>query len=293
MNVEQAGYVYLNGAIVEAEKAVVSVFDHGFLYGAGVFETFRAYERRLFLFDAHMDRLFSGLEELGICLQMDRVELRQAVLQTVAANRLQDAYIRLSVTAGAAGLGLSAEDYTRPTVLIMVKPVPCFPDAMYVKGKRLITVSIPRNTPEGHTRHKSHNFLNQILAKKELGAQDDAEGLMLTREGLVAEGLVSNLFLIRGGRLLTPTLATGILPGVTRGFVLRLARELGIPAEEQDFHREELLVADEIFLTNSIQEIVPVYEVDGVAIGEGKRGPLTEVLQQAYRQYAHAGNTSV
>jgi len=281
----QADYVYLNGDLVEAENAVVSVYDHGFLYGAGVFETFRAYNRRLFLFDAHMDRLFSGLWELGIRLQMNREQLREAVLRTLAANGLQDAYIRLSVTAGVAGLGLSAEDYTRPTVLVMAKEVPRFPDAMYEKGKRLLTVSIHRNTPEGHTRHKSHNFLNQVLAKRELGEQAEAEGLMLTREGYVAEGIVSNIFLIQSGRLFTPTLATGILPGVTRAFVLRLAGELEIPAEERDFRREALFAADEVFLTNSIQEIVPVCEVDGVTIGEGKRGPLTQRLQQAYRQH--------
>ncbi|GAB7387187.1 aminodeoxychorismate lyase [Bacillaceae bacterium] len=289
MKMAQASFVYLNGNIVRAEQAVVSIFDHGFLYGAGVFETFRAYNERPFLFDAHMDRLFAGLGELGIRLRQDRTQLKEAVLRTLAANRLQDAYIRLSVTGGEAGLGLSGEDYTSPTVLVMAKPVPPFPEAMYEKGKRLVTVSIPRNTPEGRVRHKSHNFLNQIFAKKELGAQEDAEGLMLTREGFVAEGIVSNIFLIRNGRLVTPTLATGILPGVTRAFVLRLASELGIPAEERDFRRAELLAADEIFLTNSIQEIVPVREVDGVTVGAGQRGPITHLLQQAYRNYAQTG----
>jgi len=284
---EQNGYVFLNGRLVRAEEAVVSIFDHGFLYGAGVFETFRSYNRRLFLFDAHMERLFAGLKDLGIDLPTGRAALYRAVMQTLEANGLQDAYIRLSVTAGTAGLGLTANVYAKPTVLIMVKPLPRFPDSMYEKGKRLVVLSLPRNTPEGYTRHKSHNFLNLMLAKKELGAVDDAEGLMLTRDGLVAEGIVSNVFLVKKGRLFTPTLATGILPGVTRGFVLRLAGELGIRAEERDFPREALYEADEIFLTNSIQEIVPVYEVDGVTIGGGKRGPITMKLQQTYHKHIH------
>ncbi|UFJ43409.1 aminodeoxychorismate lyase [Brevibacillus humidisoli] len=273
--------VYLNSQIVPIEEARISAVDHGFLYGVGLFETMRVYNRRMFLWERHLDRLKQGLDALQIRLPWTDQELLQAVEQTVDANGLRDAYVRLDITAGPEGLGLIAEGYTRPTLLVYAKPVP--PIAEPPSSKKLQIVSIPRQTVEGKQRYKSHTFVNNVLAKLEVGSDPGVEGLFLTTEGFVCEGIVSNIFWVKHNRLYTPALSTGILAGITRSFVIDLACEQGLEVREGEYVPEALRSADEAFLTNSIQEIVPVSHINQSPL-TSTGGPITLKLRQAYRQ---------
>lgn len=273
-------YIYINGEIVSEENAFVSVLDHGFLYGVGLFETVRVYDGKLFLWKEHVARLMAGLSALHIKHEWTSDFLAQAILQTVRVNEQQDAYVRLNVTGGAEGVGLIAGSYTQPSLLIFVKPVAPIPEQP--SAKLLKTVSLPRQTPEGMQRFKSHNFLNNVLAKQEAGSDLQVEGLLLTREGYVAEGVVSNVFWVRDHCLFTPSAAAGILEGVTRGFVLTLAQRLGIPWKEGLYPLEQLYSADEVFVTNSIQEIVPIAQIDEQRLPTAY-GTVTKRLREAYR----------
>lgn len=273
--------VYVNGTVLPAEQASVSVLDHGFLYGIGLFETLRVYDRRLFLWEAHYARLCSGLLALRITPAWTSEELAEAVMQTVDANGLRDAYIRLSVTAGPEGVGLVADGYSRPSLFIFAKPVAPLADPPL--PKRLQTLSLARQTAEGHQRFKSHNYLNNALAKQEVGARLDVEGLFLTHDGYLAEGIVSNLFWVKEGCLFTPSLETGILDGVTRQHVLLLAKRMGMSVEEGKYRSEVLREAEEVFVTNSVQEIVPVQEIDDHLV-ISTYGVRTRQLHLAYRE---------
>ncbi|WP_289142415.1 aminodeoxychorismate lyase [uncultured Brevibacillus sp.] len=273
-------HVYVNGIICPAQEATVSVLDHGFLYGIGLFETLRVYDRKLFLWDDHYARLSSGLLALQIRPAWSKEELKQVILRTVDANDLRDAYVRLSVTAGSEGVGLVADGYEQPSLFVFAKPVAALADPP--QPKKLQTLSLARQTAEGLRRFKSHNYLNNALAKQELGAKPDVEGLFLTHDGYLAEGIVSNLFWIKDASLFTPSLDTGILDGVTRQHVMTLAKQLSIPIVEGRFRREELPRADEIFVTNSVQEIVPVSEIDG-HVALSVYGKFTRELHRAYR----------
>ncbi|MGG1662830.1 aminodeoxychorismate lyase [Brevibacillus sp. NRS-1366] len=273
-------HVYVNGKISPAHEAAVSVLDHGFLYGIGLFETLRVYDHKLFLWNAHYARLSSGLLALQIRPAWSEEELKQAIMLTVDANELNDAYVRLSVTAGSEGVGLVADGYERPSLFVFAKPVAALIDPP--QSKCLQTLSIARQTAEGHQRFKSHNYLNNGLAKQEVGTRPDVEGLFLTHDGYLAEGIVSNLFWIKDGVLFTPSLDTGILDGVTRQHVRTLAEQLSIPVVEGRFRSEVLLDADEVFVTNSVQEIVPVKEIDGHAVAS-TYGTYTRELHRAYR----------
>ncbi|MDR7319609.1 aminodeoxychorismate lyase [Brevibacillus nitrificans] len=273
--------VYVNGTVLPAEQASVSVLDHGFLYGIGLFETLRVYDRRLFLWEAHYARLCSGLLAVRITPAWTSEELAEAVMKTVDANGLRDAYIRLSVTAGPEGVGLVADGYSRPSLFIFAKPVAPLADPPL--PKRLQTLSLARQTAEGHQRFKSHNYLNNALAKQEVGARLDVEGLFLTHDGYLAEGIVSNLFWVKEGCLFTPSLETGILDGVTRQHVLLLAKRMGMSVEEGKYRSEVLREAEEVFVTNSVQEIVPVQEIDDHLV-ISTYGVRTRQLHLAYRE---------
>lgn len=283
-----------NGAFIDEKEAVVSVYDHGFLYGIGLFETFRTYRGRPFLLDRHLARLTAGCRELAIRHSPDEAELCRWITGLLEANGLSDAYFRLTVTAGSDVLGLPGADYGSPTVLLYVKPLPPYNEAIYRSGKELRLLHTRRNSPEGTVRLKSLHYMNNILAKRELQSYPEsagAEGLMLTEQGYAAEGIVSNLFFARGGSLYTPSLETGILPGVTRAFVLDLAERLDIPAEEGLYRWEDLLAADEVFVTNSIQELVPITTLTDeqgrrTPVGSGLQGELTQRLAHYYRKEA-------
>ncbi|MDQ6598383.1 aminodeoxychorismate lyase [Bacillus salipaludis] len=273
-------FIYVNGEIVKKEEAVISPFDHGFLYGMGLFETFRVYNGHPFLLDTHIARLNEGLKVLNIEKQFTRAEVCNALRVLLDANGFINAYIRFNVSAGLGEVGLQVEPYREPNVLIFAKPLP---DAGEMAEKKAILLQLKRNTPEGLTRLKSHHYMNNLLAKREIGSSTEVEGIFLTAEGSIAEGIVSNIFWKKGNTIYTPSIATGILNGITRQFILQSAKRLGMGVEEGLFQAEEVMGAEEIFVTNSIQEIVPIKEFEGHTM-PGRSGLFVKKLHQIYRE---------
>jgi 4-amino-4-deoxychorismate lyase len=287
--------ILINGSLCDEKEALVSAYDHVFLYGMGLFETFRTYQGKAFLLEKHLERLEQGCKELFIQLQAKLPYWEQQIEHLLAVNQLQDGYFRLSVSAGIEVLGLPSKPYLKPTVILYVKPLPLLDKEFYESGKPLQLLRLPRNSPEGAWRLKSFHYMNNIMAKQELVEYPwaiGAEGLFLNEAGAVAEGIVSNVFFIRQGRGYTPQLSTGILPGITRQLVLDLAEGMNLPMEQGLYSWQELTEADEIFLTNSIQEIVPVnviYDLKGTPypISNGKIGRVTQELLGRYRHLAN------
>lgn len=278
-----------NGKLVTKEQAVVSVFDHGFLYGIGLFETMRTYGGVPFRLAAHLDRLADGCRRLGIAYAPDEGEVRRLIGELLAANGLQDGYIRYSVSAGEGPLGLPDGPYLSPETVMYCKPLPPVP-----VRKPLQLLRLRRNTPEGPLREKSFHYMNNVLARREMAGYPwaaGAEGLFLDEAGHVAEGVVSNVFFVTDGVLHTPDLAAGILPGITRAEVMRLAAEAGIHVREGLYVPEDMWRAEEVFVTNAIQELVPVdkvYDPDGAVRWSGEPGPVTRQLQDAYKREMEA-----
>ncbi len=272
-------FIYVNGQIVKKEDARISPFDHGFMYGLGVFETFRIYDGHPFLLDDHLTRIQNGLDMLNISFSITRNDVLPILSQLLKANGYRDAYVRLNISAGIGDVGLQVEPYTNPTIIMYMKPIPTFSEEKVCK-----TLQVRRNTPEGPIRLKSHHYLNNILGKQEIGHQPNVEGIFLTKEGFVAEGIVSNVFWAKDGTVYTPSLETGILNGVTRLFIIDLLRSWGVDVQEGYYSLQQLKEADEIFLTNSIQEIVPVCRLDG-DVYPGKCGEMTSRLQRAYASF--------
>ncbi|RJE83603.1 4-amino-4-deoxychorismate lyase [Paenibacillus sp. 1011MAR3C5] len=291
----------LNGKVVEAHEAVISVYDHGFLYGLGLFETFRTYQGRPYLLERHMARLKAGCAELGIPFGMSIGELESWISMLLRENGLKDGYVRLTVSAGEGVLGLPTGDYEQPNIVLLVKELPLVNGEAMRLGKELRLLRTVRNTPEGTVRFKSLHYMNNIMAKRELlglagegsahlmPAHPGAEGLMLTREGWLSEGIVSNLFFLRGRIVRTPAIDTGILPGITRQRVLELAADAGYEVEEGRYRWEELVEADEIWMTNSIQELIPITQLtrydsdERIEMSGSSAGPMTMELQALYQ----------
>ncbi|RKN65775.1 aminodeoxychorismate lyase [Paenibacillus ginsengarvi] len=284
--------IAVNGSVCDEREAVISVYDHGFLYGLGLFETFRTYGGRPFLLERHLRRLAAGCEALGFRYAPSEDAAEALIASLLEVNGLPDAYIRLSVSAGVEALGLPAGDYDKPCEIVYVKPLPPRDETTYEKGKPVQRLKLPRNSPEGEYRFKSFHYMNNIMAKREMlgyGWAAGAEGLFLDRFGHVAEGIVSNVFWIKDGVLHTPSLETGILPGITREFVIETAMCAGLEVREGLYPWSMLLDADEAFLTGSVQEIVPVCSAFGLSgekrlIGPGKPGPMTRQLMQQYAE---------
>jgi 4-amino-4-deoxychorismate lyase len=274
-------YVYINGQFAKKEEVMISPFDHGFLYGLGVFETFRIYNGHPFLLDDHLDRLNASMKMLNIEAAFTRGEVLRILNELLAKNGHSHAYIRFNVSAGNGEIGLQTESYTQPNVIVFSKPLPA-PEVM--AEKKAILLEINRNTPEGSERLKSHHYLNNVLAKREIGSATDSEGIFLTQEGFLSEGIVSNIFWYRDGILFTPDIETGILNGITRRFVIAMAREAGLEVREGFYKQEEAESADEMFLTNSIQEIVPVTSFSGVYY-PGKEGHIVKTLYRHYEAH--------
>ena len=271
-------FVYMNGQFVSKDEITISPFDHGFLYGLGVFETFRIYNGHPFLLDDHLERLNASLRVLTIEAEFTREESVKILEGLLAKNNLKDAYIRFNVSAGNGEIGLQTESYREPNVIVFAKPLP---PAGEMSEKKVVLLDLRRNTPEGTERLKSHHYLNNVLAKREAGPAMDTEGIFLTGDGYLAEGIVSNIFWYKDGVLYTPAVETGILNGITRRFVITLARSAGIGVCEGFYKKEEAEAADEIFLTNSIQEIVPVRDFSGKSF-PGKSGVLVNSLFDKY-----------
>lgn len=274
-------YVYINGRFVKKDEVAISPFDHGFLYGLGVFETFRIYNGHPFLLDDHLERLNEGLEMLNIDATFTRQDVLPILENLIDKNSLSDAYIRFNVSAGNGEIGLQTDRYTEPNIIIFSKPLP---PAGRMAEKQAVLLELKRNTPEGGERLKSHHYLNNVLAKREVGSDPNKEGIFLTEDGYLSEGIVSNMFWYKEGILYTPDISTGILNGITRRFVIDLARAAGVEVREGFYKPEEASAAQELFLTNSIQEIVPVTEFAGKSY-PGKQGELVKNLFKQYEEF--------
>ena len=277
-------WIYLNDRFVPQEEAVVSVFDHGFLYGDGVYETMRSYQGRTLQLSEHLARLERSASRIHLDLPLSLVRLAELIRESLVRNRLQDAYLRVTVSRGAGEIGLEPSLCKTPTLVIIAKPFQPSPEAFYAEGVTVSVVRTRRNLPEAvPPQIKSLNFLNNILAKIEATAAGAHEGIMLNQREELTEGTTSNLFLVQAGRLRTPSLDCGILDGITRGLVLRLAEELTIPTEETRLGVKDLYRAEECFLTNTRQELLPVTGVDGHRLGDGRPGTLTRRLHALFR----------
>jgi 4-amino-4-deoxychorismate lyase len=276
-------YIYVNGDIVRKEDAVISPFDHGYMYGLGLFETFRIYNGHPFLLDDHLERLNAGLRALLIAKQFTRGEVKVILEQLLEVNKLTNAYVRWNVSAGIGELGLNTEPYENPTVICYMKPIE---GAAASIEKEAVILNTRRNTPEGDHRLKSHHYLNCILGKMEIGKDPRLEGIFLTKDNYVAEGIVSNIFWVKEETIYTPSVQTGILNGITRQFVITLAKKIGFEVVEGLFTKMDLLSSDEVFITNSIQEIVPIRQIDGTQF-PGKEGAISQIFMNKYAEYRH------
>jgi branched-chain amino acid aminotransferase len=271
--------VFLDGQIVPVDQATISVFDHGLLYGDGVFEGLRSYDGRIFEPDAHLRRLFDSARAIRLEIPMSAEAIKQATHDTLAANGLKDAYIRIVVTRGVGYLGLNPGKTACPSVFIITDQIELYPPQLYREGMSIVTVSTVRNHPNAMPpRIKSLNYLNNILAKIECVDAGAPEALMLNPDGYVAECTGENIFVVRDGVVQTPPTNAGILEGVTRGVVIRLARQRGIEVQEKGLMRHDVYVADECFLTGTAAEVVPITRVDGRRIGTGQVGPITQQM---------------
>lgn len=276
--------IYLDGEFVNKEDAKVSVFDHGLLYGDGVFEGIRSYNRRVFRLGEHTDRLYEGAADIKLVIPMEEAELREKILETLRVNDLNDAYVRVVVTRGVGDLGLDPRKCEHPTVFIIADTIALYPEDFYRKGLSLIIATTRRNNPMSlDPRIKSLNYLNNILGKIEAINAGVPEAIMLSIHGRVAECTGDNIFIVKGGRLLTPPSETGALKGITQKAVIELADRDGIVTEFREMYPEELYDADECFLTGTAAEIIPVVRIGDRDIGDGKPGEMTEALREAYR----------
>ncbi|MDN5347596.1 MAG: branched-chain amino acid aminotransferase [Clostridia bacterium] len=278
--------IYLDGKYVDEEEAKVSVFDHGLLYGDGVFEGIRAYHGRVFKLKEHIDRLYESARAIALDPGLSKEEMTRIVLETCRRNNLKDAYIRLVVTRGKGDLGLDPRKCPKPLVFCIAAAIQLYPQELYEKGLELVTLGTRRNAPDAlDPRIKSLNYLNNILAKIEATRAGAPEGLFLNREGYVAEATGDNIFIIKGGRLLTPPPEAGLLEGITRNTVMQLAAEQGIPVQEKMLTRHDVYTADECFLTGTAAEVIPVVRVDARPIGDGRPGPITKELIALFRAH--------
>ena len=277
--------IYLNGKLVDKADATVSVFDHGLLYGDGVFEGIRSYDCLVFRLKEHLDRLYESAHTLMLEIPLTKVEMEKAVIDTLKANRLKDAYIRLVVTRGPGDLGLDPRKCAKATVFIITDKISLYPKEFYEKGLAIVTVPTVRNHPEAlNPQLKTLNYLNNILAKIEAVNAGVQEALLLNSQGYVTECTGENVFLVRGKNLLTPPPYVGILKGITRDAVMRLGREAGLSVREEVFTRHDLYIADEVFLTGTAAEIVPIVKIDNRRIGKGIPGRTTAALLKAFHK---------
>jgi branched-chain amino acid aminotransferase len=277
--------VYINGTLYDKENAKVSVYDHGLLYGDGVFEGMRSYNGRVFRLKEHLDRLWNSAKAIWLEIPMTRDAMAKAVNDTLATNGIKDGYIRLVVTRGAGTLGLDPNRCANPQVIIITDHIALYPEEFYRDGLEIVTASTVRNHPAALSpRIKSLNYLNNIMAKIEGLKAGCVEALMLNHKGEVAECTGDNIFLVRNGVLQTPPLDAGILEGITRDAVIELAQAAKIEVREMPLTRHDVYIADECFLTGSAAEIIPVVKIDNRMIGDGKPGSITRDLLERFHK---------
>jgi branched-chain amino acid aminotransferase len=281
--------IYVDGEMRTRETAMVSVFDHGLLYGDGVFEGIRVYNRRIFRLDAHLDRLYASARAIALDVPLAPTEMAEAVRRTVRENRKEDGYIRLMVTRGTGDLGLDPRKCPRPTVIIIVTDIQVYPAPLYAAGIKLVTSPTRQVSHEAvDPRIKSLNYLKNVLAKIDAGRAGAEEAIMLNADGFIAECTADNLFVVRGATLLTPSPQDGALDGITRSAVLSLAAEAGVEAREARLTRYDVYTADECFLSGTGAEVMPVGEFDGRRVGTGTPGALTRRFQEAFHALARS-----
>ncbi len=278
--------VWIDGKLWDKDDAKISVYDHGLLYGDGVFEGIRVYNGKIFECAEHLERLFASAKAIRLSIPLSREQVRAAMEETVQANQFQDCYIRLVATRGVGYLGLNPNKCPMPTVIVIADTIDMYPKEMYEKGMAVITASVIRNHPNAVSpRIKSLNYLNNILAKIEAVDAGVPEPIMLNHEGNVAECTGDNIFIVRGGVVMTPGTADGILEGITRKVIIELCHRLEMPCVEKTLQRHDLYVSDECFLTGSAAEVIPVTKIDGRTIGSGEPGAVTLKLIDAFRRY--------
>jgi len=277
-------FVYINGEFVPESQAKISVFDHGFLYGDGVFEGIRAYNGKVFKLYEHLDRLYDCAKVIDLKIPLTKEEFAEAILETLRRNKLRDAYIRPIVTRGVGDLGLDPRKCPKPTVIIITKPWGKLYGDLYEKGLKAVTVTVRRNAIDSLPPNlKSLNYLNNILAKIEANAKGGDEAIFLDHNGYVSEGSGDNIFVVKNGEILTPPTLNN-LKGITRAVVIEIIKDLGIPFKETNIGLFDLYTADEVFVTGTAAEIAPVTIIDGRAIGDGKPGKITKMLMEKFSE---------
>jgi branched-chain amino acid aminotransferase len=276
--------IYLNGEFVEKEQAKVSVYDHGFLYGDGIFEGIRIYNGNIFKCKEHLDRLYDSAKSIMLDIPLTYEEMETALVETIRRNGLRDGYIRLVVSRGPGDLGLDPRRSPRANVIIIVEKLSIYPEEAYLNGLRTISVSQRRNIPDAlNPKIKSLNYLNNILVKIQANLADVGEAIMLNSQGQVAEGSSDNIFIVKRGVVFTPPCYCGALEGITRLAIMEICERVGYKLKEEPFTLHDVYVADEVFFTGTAAEVIAVREVDGRTIGTGKAGPVTMHLLKEFR----------
>ena len=286
--------IYIDGKFYSEANAKVSVFDHGLLYGDGIFEGIRFYNGRVFRLEQHLERLWNSARSICLKIPMTRKEMTEALLETIRQNHLRDGYVRLVVTRGVGNLGLNPEQCKNPSVIIIVATIALYHEDFYRKGLSIVTVATRRSNPASlNPAVKSLNYLNNVMARIEANLASADEALMLNDAGNVAECTADNVFIIKHGRIFTPPITAGALQGITRSVVFDIAGEFDLKVVEADFTRHDIFVADECFLTGTAAEIVPVVKADGRTIGNGKPGPITIRIVARFREMTQKTGTPI
>jgi len=286
--------IYVDGKYCDEKNAKVSVFDHGLLYGDGIFEGIRAYNGRVFKLREHIDRLYASAKAILLDIPLSHAQMMKAVVETCRQNKIRDGYIRLVVTRGIGTLGLNPNRCKKPSVIIIADKIQLYPPALYERGMHIVTVPTTRNHNNAvNPAIKSLNYLNNVLAKIEANIAGVEEAIMLNAAGYVAECTGDNIFIAKDGQMFTPPLSSGALYGITRGTVMDLARDAGIAVSEPNLTRYDLWIADECFLTGTGAEIIPVTNIDARVIGSGKPGPITRSLVKKYHALTQASGEPI
>ncbi len=286
--------IYLDGEFLDQSEAKVSVFDHGLLYGDGVFEGIRFYNGRVFRMEAHMDRLWESARSICLEIPISRREMDEALLETIRRNNMRDGYIRLIVTRGVGNLGLNPVQCKRPSIIIIAATIALYPEEVYRSGLTVVTVATRRVGPAAlNPAIKSLNYLNNVLARIEANLANADEALMLNDAGNIAECTADNVFIVKRGEIMTPPITAGALRGITRSVVFDIAAELGVRISEPELTRHDVYIADEAFLTGTAAEVIPMVKVDGRTIGDGKPGPITKRTIERFRQVTRESGTPI
>lgn len=280
--------IWLDGKLVDESEAKISVFDHGVLYGDGVFEGIRVYSGKIFESQAHIDRLYDSAKVIRMNIPMSKEDMTEAMERTVEANNLNNGYIRLVVTRGIGDLGLNPYLCKKPSVYIIASDIQLYPEELYENGLKVVSSTTIRNHPLSlPPQVKSLNYLNNILAKIEAIDKGVPEVIMYNHLGYVAEASGDNVFIVKAGKIFTPPVSAGSLDGITRQLVIKLAHEQGIEVVEKNLTRFDLYIADEFFLTGTAAEVIGIVDIDGRVIGDGKPGPITKKLRTSFYRYAN------